>query len=279
MTLELPFEPRKAFALMRRDMTRWGTYRAQALTSILGGMIGVASWGFLGTFNLAGVSQTAGIFGPAYSTSYVSFLVSGILVANLVMPLNQGIQQRFNPWTLETILMSGIRAPTFVLGTAGWTYLLSVILFVPQIVIAVLVFHAQFSINIITTIVAISISSLIVFSLAMISSGLRIVTKARDPITWAITMSAQLFAGMTYPVSHLNSVGFHLSYISLIIPQTWIYDIMRLSVLDDGSLANIYVLIPFLITLAFAMVLLPIAVHVFRWSVHRAKRDGTLGMF
>lgn len=264
---------------MRRDMTRWATYRAQAVISIIGGLIGVASWGFLGTFNQAGVTQTLGIYGPSYTTSYVSFLVSGILVANLIMPISASIQQRLSPWTLETILMSGIRAPTFVLGSVGWTYILSVILFIPQIVIAITVFHAQFSVNIMSTVVAVAISSIIVFSLAMISAGFRIVTKSRDPVTWAINLTASLFAGMTFPISHLNSVGPHLSYISLFIPQTWIYDMIRLSVLDNGSLLNLHVLVPFMIASVLAVILVPISVHLFRWSVHRAKRDGTLGMF
>src|SRR5487761_1192886 len=279
MKLDLPIEPRKMLALIRRDMTKWATYRTAAVTGILGGLIGIASWGFIGTFNQANVVNTSGIFGPAYTTSYVSFLVSGILVANLINPINQGIRQRLSPWSLETILMSGIRAPTFVLGSVGWTYMLSIILFVPQLIIGIFVFHAQFNVNIISTVVAIGIASVIAFSLAMISAGMRIVTKSSDPITWAINIAASLFAGMTFPISHLNSVGFHLSYISLFIPQTWIYDTIRLSVLDNGSLTDPGVLVPFLIALAFTAVLFPVSIRIYRWSVHRAKRDGTLGMF
>ncbi|MGI0079831.1 MAG: ABC transporter permease, partial [Nitrososphaerales archaeon] len=261
MKFEFPFEPRKSLALIHRDMTRWASYKTQAFTSIIGGLIGIASWGFIGTFNQAPVTQTAGIFGPAYQTSYVSFLVSGILVAQLVMPLNQGVQSRVNPWTLETILMSGIKTPTFVLGGVGWTYLLSVILFIPQLFIGIYVFHAAFNVNIISLIVAIAISSVVIFCLSMISAGLRIVTKTNDPVTWAINISAQLFAGMTFPISHLNSVSSHLSYISYFIPQTWIYDIMRISALDNGSLTDPTVIVPFLIAIAMACVLFPISVR------------------
>lgn len=279
MKMDLPFEPRKALGLMHRDMTRWATYKMQAMTAVVGGLLGVATWGFIGTFNQADVSQVTGIFGPAYTTSYVSFLVSGILVANLVMPLNRGVRQTISPWTLETILMTGIRTPTFVLGTTGWTYLLSVILFIPQIIVGILVFHAQFSVNILSTIVAIIISGFVVFSLAMISAGFRIVTKTNDPVSWALNIGASIFAGMTFPISHLNSVGFNLAAVSLFIPQTWIYDIVRLSVLDNGSLTNPSVLFPFIVTLAIGLVLLPLSIRTFRWAMIRAKRDGTLGMF
>ncbi len=79
---------------------------------------------------------------PQYNTDYVSFLIVGILVTNLVLPLGSGVQKQLNPWTLETILMTGIKTPTFVLGTSLWTYILSVILFIPQLYLGIYVFGA-----------------------------------------------------------------------------------------------------------------------------------------
>ena len=77
--------------------------------------------------------------------------------------------------------MTGIKTPTFVLGTSLWTYLLSVILFIPQLYLGIYVFGAVLVINYVSLVVAIIISSLIVFCLAMISTGIRIVTKVTDP--------------------------------------------------------------------------------------------------
>ena len=66
-----------------------------------------------------------------YGTDYISFLWVGVAVGNLVMPLVQGVGTSLNPWTLETILMTGVSTPVFVIGNTMWTYIFSVITFIP----------------------------------------------------------------------------------------------------------------------------------------------------
>jgi hypothetical protein len=234
-------------------------------------LLGIATWGFTATFNKALVSQ--------YNTNYVSFLIIGILVTNLILPLGTGVQKQLNPWTLETILMTGLRTPTFVLGTSLWNYILSVLLFVPEIYIGVTVFNATLVINYISLVVALLISSLIIFCLAMISTGIRMVTKVTDPATWGIAVAASLLAGATYPIQHLDTYVPGLSTFSWILPQTWIYHIVRLSTLEGGSLLDPSIALPFVITLGYALALVPIATYVYRWGISRAKKDGTLGWF
>jgi len=274
--MKLPFEPRKMWALTKRDIYNWSTYKSQAVTSILGAIIGIGVWGFTGAFRDVPV--------PQYNTDYISFLVVGILVTSVILPLGSGVQKQLNPWTLETILMTGIRTPTFVLGTSLWTYIFSLILFVPQAIIGVYVFGAHLDVNYFSLVTAVLISSLIIFSLAMISTGLRMVTKVTDPVTWAIGIGASLLSGLSYPVStvtnFMSSHGFgFLTWLPWILPQTWIYDIVRLSTLESGSLFDPSILLPFLVTLAYAIAFLPIAAFVYRWGMNRAKRDGTLGWF
>jgi ABC-type multidrug transport system permease subunit len=195
------------------------------------------------------------------------------------MPLGQGLAQRLNPWTLETILMSGLRTPTFVLGTVMWSYLLSVLFFIPQMVLGVYFFGAHLSINPISLSVSILVSSLIVFSLAVIATGMRLVTKVTDPVSWSVGIASQLLAGMTFPVQHLNDYIPGLSTFSWFLPQTWIYHIVRLSTLEDASLLDPQVATSFLVALMFALILLPTAFRIFRWGLRRAKRDGTLGWY
>lgn len=269
--MEFPIEVNKVWALTKRDIYNWSTYKSQIITTTVGTLIGVAAWGLNATFRNVTV--------PEYNTDYVSFLIVGILITNLILPLGTGIQKQLNPWTLETILMTGLRTPTFVLGTSLWSYILSVILFIPQIYLGVYVFGAKLSIDFVSLVVAVGVSSLIIFCLAMVSTGIRIVTKVTDPVSWALAMAASLLAGMTYPVQHLNDYLPGLSNVSWLLPQTWIYHIVRLSTLESGSLLNINVLSPFLITLAYALVLIPVSMRVYRWGLNRAKKDGTLGWY
>ncbi|MDA4118519.1 MAG: hypothetical protein OK455_09275, partial [Thaumarchaeota archaeon] len=120
-------------------------------------------------------------------------------------------------------------------------------------------------------------STLIIFCFAMISTGIRMVTKVTDPVTWGLAIAASLLSGLSFPVDHLNNYIPGLSSVSWILPQTWIYHDIRLATLEAGSLLDLQILVPFLILLAYAMVLLPISVFCYRWGLNRAKKDGTLG--
>jgi ABC-2 type transport system permease protein len=269
--MAFPIEFRKVWALTRRDMNQWATYRSTALTTLLGSSIGVASWGLNATFRNVPV--------PEYNADYVSFLVVGILVANLVLPLSAGVSTRLNAWTLESILMTGPKSATLVLGSSLWPYTLSVIFVIPQVYIGVYIFGAHLNVNPSSFLIATLISSILVFSLAMIATGVTIVTKQADPITWGIGMAASIFAGMTFPIQHLNDFVPGLSIVSWMLPQTWIFHIMRLATLTSANLFDPAMALPFAIALVYGLALLPLSYYVFRISIRRAKKEGTLGWF
>lgn len=161
-----------------------------------------------------------------------------------------------------------------------WGYILSVITFVPYLIIGISLFNARLNVSIPYTIVAFAISTAILMGLAMISTGLRIVTKATDPITWAINVLQNLFAGIAFPVVYLDTLFFSgLSTISWILPQTWVYHLCRISMLTNPSIYDPKIQIEFLKGALFAIVLLPIGYKIFKWGVARSKREGTLGHY
>jgi ABC-type multidrug transport system permease subunit len=269
--MESPIEFRKAWALVLRDIYNWSSYKSQMVTTVFGAIIGIASWGLLGSYNTALV--------PQYNTTYLSFLVSGILISNIILPISSGLSSRLSPWSIETVLMTGISAPTYVLGTISWAYALALIFTAPQLLVSVYVFHLSLSVNFLSFVVAFLISSTIMFSLGMISTGVRLVTKVTDPFTWFLGIAASLFAGMTFPIQHLNSYYPGLSNVSWFIPQTWIYNALRLSILDDSSLTDPSVAWAFLGAAAVGLILAPLGIYVFRWGLQRAKKEGSIGFF
>jgi hypothetical protein len=269
--MEFPIEFGKAWAMAKRDMSSWGTYKTQAVLSILGGVLGIISWGLSSTYVNKPVTQ--------YNTDYVSFLIVGILISSLILPLQAGVQSRINPFTLETIVMAGLKTPTFIVGTVVWPYTFSVLLFIPQLIIGVTYFHAHLIVNPISFVLALLISSGIIFALAMISTAFRIVTKSSDPVTWALSVAGSLFSGISFPVQWLNNFVPGLSNVSWLLPQTWVYHIVRLSTLENASILNPSVATAFLVAAIFSAILLPISFITFRWGLNRAKRDGSLGHF
>ena len=264
-------EAKKVIALTRRDMLNWASYKSQMMTTIATSILALASWGFIATFRNVPV--------PEYNTDYVSFLIVGILVSQGIIPLSKGINKQLNPWTLETVLMTGVRPVTFVLGIVAWSWLLSVIFLVPQILLGIFLFGAVLNVNILSLSIAVMISMIIIFSMGMISTGVRLVTKVNDPVTWALVTGGSIFAGMTFPISHLDSFLPGLSNFSWALPHTWIYHIVRLSALSNASLLEPSVALAFLGAALIAIIMFALGVYSFGRGLRRAKREGTLGWY
>jgi hypothetical protein len=272
-SLNIRLALKQILAFTKRDFLSWTTYRTAAITQIVGILIGVFSWGIGAAYVQKPVQEM-------YGSDYISFLLVGMAVSNLIMPLVLGVQNQLNPWTIETIMMTGVSTPIFVLGNIMWTYIFSIISFVPYLVIGTSYFHATLEPNIVAIALALIISAAIMMGLSMISTGLRILTKSTDPITWAINVLQSLFAGVAFPVVYLNTILFPgASTISWFLPQTWVYHLCRLAMLTNPSLTDPSVITDFLMGTVFAVVLLPLGYKVFWWGVNRSKREGTLGWY
>ena len=271
--MEIPIELKQIIAFTKRDFYSWTTYRTAVITQLINVFIGVFSWGVGATYVQKPVREM-------YGSDYISFLVVGIAVGNLIMPLVQGVERQLNPWTLETILMTGVKTPVFVIGNIMWTYIFSMLTFIPYLLIGIYVFNVRLNPNMPCVILAFTISAVILMGLAMISTGLRVVTKSTDPITWAINVLQNLFGGVSFPVVYLDTIFFPgVSTISWFLPQTWVYHLCRLSMLTDASLLDPKILIAFLKGSIFAVILLPVGYKILRWGVDRSKREGTLGWY
>jgi ABC-type multidrug transport system permease subunit len=252
-------------------MYSWSTYKTALITQLISVFIGVFSWGISATYVQKPVNEM-------YGSDYISFLIVGIAIGNLILPLAQGVQS-LNPWILETILMTGIKTPVFAIGNIMWTYIFSIITFIPYLLISVFIFKVRLNANIPSVIIAFLISATIFVGLAMVSTGLRIVTKSTDPITWAINALGSLFAGISFPVIYLDTFVPGLSTVSWFLPQTWVYHLCRLSMLTNPSLLDPEILIEFLKGAIFAIILFPVGYKIFQWGVTRSKREGTLGWY
>lgn len=268
---------RQIWAFTMRDYHSWTTYKSTVYTQIINIFIGVISWGVYATYvnnnNQSAVSQM-------YGSDYISFLVVGVAIGNLIMPLVQGVASELNPWTLETILTTGMGTSAFVIGNVLFTYIFSVFSFIPYLVIGIYVFHVRLSTNMPSIIVAFLVSAAILMGLAMISTGVRIVTKSSDPITWAINILQNIFSGVAFPVIYLNNIFFPgISMISWMLPQTWVYHLCRLAMLTNPSLLDPEFLIPLLKGSVFAFILFPVGYKIFQWGVNRSKKEGTLGWY
>jgi hypothetical protein len=270
-------EWRKVVALMRRDFSNWSSYKTQVMVSIVGALVGFASWGFNASYR----NQTVTLYSfqpePVTTVSYLSYIVTGVLVSNVVLSLTSGVTGGMRPWALESIMMTGLRPSTFVLGTVAWSYTLSVILFIPSLLIGLFFFNVSLDVNFLTFVLSILISGIIVFGISMASVGMRLVTKGADPVLWMLGISMSLLSGVTFPIQFLNKYFPGIIYVSWAIPYTWIFDIVRLSTLAGASIFDPNVALALLVSAAFAVVVVPIGLYLFAWGLRKAKQQGTLG--
>jgi ABC-type multidrug transport system permease subunit len=267
------------WALIKRDAQNWSTYKMQVLIAILGAIVGFSSWGFNAAYRNVTVSFQGFNPTPVYQISYLSFIVSGVLVSNVVLSLTGGVTSGLRPWMLESILMTGIRPSTFVLGTVAWSYLLSVIFFFPQLLIGLFFFNVGLDVNFVSFVLSILISGVMVFGISMASVGMRLVTKVTDPIAWVLGISMTLLSGQTFPIQYLNNYFPGITYVSWALPYTWIFDVVRLSTLTGSSIFDPGMAEALLVACVYALILVPAGIYTFRWGLHRAKKQGTLGWF
>jgi ABC-2 type transport system permease protein len=265
--MKLPIEILQIFAHAKKDFEKWTTYKTMIVTQLLTVGVGVLSWGFNALYRNRWVEE--------YQTYYISFLIVGIIIGNVIMPASQAA--KLNPNTLEAVLMTGIRMPTLILGNIAWIYIFSILTLIPQLLIGIFWFGAQLNVNLFSMLIAFIISAIIMLSLSTISLGVRLVTKSTDPATWSINMLSQLLAGMTFPFQFLDETIPGISTISWMLPQTWIYHLTRLSTLTNASVADPQYTSQFMIGALYAVILMPIGYFVFRWGLNKAKQNGTLG--
>jgi ABC-2 type transport system permease protein len=267
------------WALIKRDAQNWSSYKMQVVIAVLGALVGFSAWGFNASYRNVTVSFQGFSPTPVYQISYLSFIVSGVLVSNVVLSLTGGVTSGLRPWMLESILMTGIRPSTFVLGTVAWSYMLSVVFFFPQLIIGLFFFNVSLDVNFISFVFAILISGVIVFGISMASVGMRLVTKITDPIAWVLGISMSLLSGQTFPIQYLNSYFPGITYVSWALPYTWIFDIVRLSTLTGVSVLDPGMAEALLVSLVYALALVPVGLYTFRWGLRRAKKQGTLGWY
>src|SRR4030042_573264 len=107
--MEVPIEFKQIIAFIKRDFHSWTTYKTAVITQLINVFIGVFSWGVSAAYVQKPVNEM-------YGSDYISFLVVGIAIGNLIMPLVEGVERQLNPWTIETILMTGLSTPVFIIG-------------------------------------------------------------------------------------------------------------------------------------------------------------------
>ncbi len=258
-----------------RGFDVWISYKTQVVFTILGWLLPVFSYYFIGVMYGNAVAPAL----APYGGKYVSFMVVGVAfqgyVSSAFTTLSSRIRNEQLMGTLEYVLMSPTRLSSFLFYNAAWAFLLNSINAALILSVGVGLLGVRFvRTDLLGVFLALVLAILSNMGLGMASAGIIMVTKQGDPISFLFNAISNLLSGVFFPVSILPS---WLRFFSYLLPLTWSLEAIRYSLLQGYTL---FQLAPYLeILAAFTVVTVPSGLALFAWGFKRARIEGSISQY
>jgi ABC-2 type transport system permease protein len=207
---------------------------------------------------------------------YLEFVVIGLVLNGLAITcataFNASISRAQTDDTLEVLLATPTPFGTLLGGTLAVPLGIGVVEAAMAFGIAVLL-GATFAPSGLALGILVLLPLLGTFAaLGIVSAAVIVLTKRGDPFSNLTIQASNLLAGAMFPVALLPDA---LQHLARLVPAFYGLRSLRAVLLADAGFAD--VLPDVLILVAFNIVLLPLALAAFRWSVAQARVTGTLG--
>jgi ABC-2 type transport system permease protein len=151
--------------------------------------------------------------------------------------------------------------------------MLSTATVVVYLLIGVFAFGISLSINVLGTLIVLTLGIGTFIGFSMIGAGILILTKQGDPVTALITIATTLFGNVLFPPTVMPPL---LQAISYILPQYYFFTSIRLMLTGW----TIQMILPNLLILALMFaIIVPLGYGVYAWCLKTARKNGTLSWF
>ena len=262
-------------AFLRRDLRLHLSYRFAFALGFIGIIFNVAVF-----FFLARLVTQAGV--PAleqYGSDFFPFVLIGIAFRGyLGVALNHfasSLRSEQMMGTLEMLLASPLRLSTLVGATTSFTFTYHTATMAGYLLLGLLMGSLSLGRMNLPVAFLVMIPTVVSFAaLGMLSASFMMTVKRGDPVNFLINATATLFGGVYFPVEVLPD---SLRIVSRALPITYSLDAMRKVLLVRAGVSDVTT--ELVVLTAFAVLLLPIGLLVFRHALRQARRDGTLGQF
>ncbi|HMQ22053.1 MAG TPA: ABC transporter permease, partial [Planctomycetota bacterium] len=206
---------------------------------------------------------------------YLPFAAIGLAVGSYFQTgfdsFSKAIQREQMQGTLEALLMSPLRLPSFLVATSAWPFLWKAMTSLVYVVAAVVLYDIEIYGDPVLALGFLLLTTLVFSSLGIVSASFVMVFKRGDPVGMLVGGVSTLLGGVYYPVSAMPTWMQDLAYL---LPITHALDAIRGLLLQSMGLAD--VLPQLWVLLGFAVVLLPMSLVTFQYAVRRALREGSL---
>ncbi len=260
-------------AIARRDFIIERSYHFRLAFRGIGIIFSVATFFFVS--KLVGDASALRDFRGGYFT----FALIGILVVQSSFLGQQTFSAKINDerqsGTLEILLSTPTRLPTFLLGTFLVPLAFMVIEIGLYLSVAVAFFDLRLPWGGVVLATPLLLLTLMVFTaIGILSAAFIVLTKRGDPFTFIGMQATNFLAGAIFPVSLLPGI---LQGAAHLVPAFYGINGMRAVLLSGAGFTD--VLDELLILMAFLAVLLPVALWVFDKAVGAARVTGTLANY
>jgi ABC-2 type transport system permease protein len=260
-------ELEKIYYFMKRDAISFSTYKTNIVILVVTALFGALSFAFLGN---SAVSQSVQ---EMYNMNFTTYLIIGLAFNSYLTQSLTLVQKTINPWALEEVLVSPTGLRTFIVGSSLWGFLWSTAVVVVYLLIGVLFFGVDLSVNVLGTLIVLALGIGTFLGFSMIGAGILIVTKQGDPVTAFITISTTLFGNVLFPPTVMPPL---LQAISYVLPQYYFFTSIRLMLTGW----TIPMVLPYILILALmCAIILPLGYGVYAWCLKTARKNGTLSWF
>jgi ABC-2 type transport system permease protein len=260
-------ELEKIFYFMKRDIISFSTYKTNIAILVMTALFGALSFAYLGS------NATMQSVLQMYHMNLTTYLLIGLAFNSYLAQALTLMQKTINPWALEEVLVSPTRLTTFIVGSSLWGFIWSTAVVVIYLAIGVFVFGVTLSINIVGTIIVLSLGIGTFIGFSMIGAGILILTKQGDPVTALITIATSLFGNVLFPPQVMPAA---LQAISYVVPQYYFFTCIRLMLTGW----TIQMILPDLLILALmCAIIVPLGYGIYYWCLKKARKNGTLSWF
>jgi len=255
-----------------RDLRIATTYRSPFLLEVVEALFGAAMFYYVARFVDSPELRRALPQGDSYfAYALVGFVFFDYLNAALDT-FDRSLIEARDSGTLEPLLVTQVSLPVILVGSALYPFVATTL----RIAIYLGWGAALFGFSLHNTnwfgVLVVLAATLLAFSgMGILSASYLLLFKRGNPAKWLMLGVSSVIGGMLFPVSILPD---WLQVIARVNPVTYALDAMRGALLENSGLHALAK--PVGILLLFGVVLLPISVAAFNWSLKRTKITGTL---
>jgi ABC-2 type transport system permease protein len=266
---------RLALAFIRRDLLIQASYRFDFLSRLAGILITTAILYYISV----AVGSAASPYLQPYRVDYFHFVLLGVAFMPFIR-LSVGSAARTalacqQQGTLEMLYLS--RTPLVVSLLLSMVWPLGWALFEAGVYLAAgqWLFGARLAwANLLTAALVTGLAVLAHTGLGLMNAAFTLITKRAGPLAAGLGLSANLLAGVYFPVEALPP---WLGRLSCLLPATPALAGLRRALLHGASVRELG---PELLALAgFAAIFLPLGLLAVGWAIRRARYDGSLGQY